>query len=44
VVGVVSLYALKLTWSDVFSLGNPPTKIVPADEGRPPTRARAPSQ
>jgi len=43
VVGVVSLYALKLNWSDVFSLGNPPLKTIPVDDAPPPRRARAPS-
>jgi uncharacterized membrane protein YbhN (UPF0104 family) len=40
VVGVVSVYALKLTWSDVFSLGVRP-QVVPASEQREP-QARAP--
>jgi uncharacterized membrane protein YbhN (UPF0104 family) len=43
VVGVVSLYALKLNWSDVFSLSHPPTKTIPIEEAQPPRRARAPS-
>ncbi|MEX0751021.1 MAG: lysylphosphatidylglycerol synthase transmembrane domain-containing protein [Dehalococcoidia bacterium] len=32
VMGVISLYALRLTWADVFSFGNPAPKAVPADE------------
>ena len=41
VVGLVSVYALKLTLADVFSFGGAPTKPVVIDD--PATRARAPS-
>jgi len=33
-IGLVSVYALKLTLADVFSFGNPPPETIPVDNGR----------
>ena len=39
VVGLVSMFALKLTLADVFSFGYPPNKTVPVEDRNKPARA-----